>query len=1405
MPDYSKLAKGLTSTLKASSKAGVARMAPGGLMKLGKRLMSGADDTMPAVKGGTRKFGDGRGGLNIIKEPNGNWLTNSAGSVENALQPLKRNQSPTAEEKAFSAWLKALHERKPPSEQRERSIRAVQEDIDAGARNEALNNWVERNLTNYVKKQMGTADDPVRKLAEEGVIHIPSDQVGVNRYNAGKARAAKGQPQLGKSEAAKAWEDSVDTLIYPARASEYTMPLTASEIRQGSKSLVDTNPWLTKVAPETSVNAAGYGIGKDLGFDHIMDVLRADITAGRIRPEQLNKVSMEQAVRRTHEFDQDMAKQMREAQIKATEGMPTHKEYPEGYKWVELAQPKDLPKGWTQEASGAYIGPTGERTIVNPSRQSLEDALKYEGQTMGHCVGSYCDEVAGGQSRIYSLRDAKGEPHVTIETSQRQPKTVYTIGSDNYSRLAPDIKKANPNISSEDLNALVLEAFNKEVASGPPAIKQIKGKQNAAPNTEYLPFVQDFVKSGKWSDVGDLQNTGLRRSSDALNQLEKTTLQSKGHEIGDYLSHKEIENLQNTFKQTEIDRELARKAKMSKPFTEDDIKGDWTPEGMAEGGAIHMQVGGLSALAKLGKAGTTLSKAEMAGLRARGMGVPGIDFADPLNPKDIMRMSEALGAAGSEGKTLNLTQADRSRVFGPNKGGTGFSGLQLTSEPHQQAGTTWGVGKPSHVTRMTNANTPETVWSTFIGSPTQHMSNPVTVERMYEAHKNAGPSADLIEKMNKQLNSVVNPKTKKPIFPDGIDISDPASLNKAQTFDQRKAIAQAMTIGGEKKGEKATQEAFKIIKEETDPLLTEAPTYAVGNRLFTIDKDTGIYRPDLNKAFPEQTTGTDFGLIFDPAPVEHAAPDFVKKFEGRLNKHGNPQAMGHKDLTATTPKQFISEEYLTNLQKEGYQDGGSVNQSFSQRLSSAIEKHMAGGGVVNMSDTTPDNTDSGNIIPVSFYAKGGQAKMSLRNLKPRHYAEAGYVDPLGAPDYQSGPENQRLMELAGGMIRDQAGKEGAVLSTPQGRRDIALKVASHMPGLGMGGDLMALADWVQTLIPGMYTEKPTLVMESDKKPPAPYRDTRELQRIPKFKMQETSGLPTSEKFQEKFKERGWQGENEAPVTEFIGTLFTGNPSNIPKAARGLEGGLNSATAAARRPFTPAVNTVEAVSPDLAKFKPSEFQEYATKQMIGEGSAMPMSTMGGRKTSQRSGQGMYLNEAGELEMNPMLGISMPRAGNLATNKALRADMATAGQELGQEAMAAHRFLPMATNNIKDASAMMIKGPNGRPLTNQEVIAMGKELPGMIATHSPANGGLFVAPFGMTKGQVPQEFLTAQAAARRVLGKDAKIQFGKADEKKDLMYMPREDYTKEGGRGTSQGVQDVRKSLKRMDQNFPSSRN
>jgi hypothetical protein len=207
------------------------------------------------------------------------------------------------------------------------------------------------------------------------------------------------------------------------------------------------------------------------------------------------------------------------------------------------------------------------------------------------------------------------------------------------------------------------------------------------------------------------------------------------------------------------------------------------------------------------------------------------------------------------------------------------------------------------------------------------MSNPVTVERIFKEHQKGNAPVDLIERMNQRLNDAVHPKTGKLVFPNGIDVSSPSALSSAQTFDQRKLLAETLAgkgVGGPKKGGSVV-DAAKIIREETDPLLMGSPTYSVGPRLWTIDKDVGIYRPDLNAAFPYQVTGTDLGMVFEPTPIEIAALDFVSRFEGRKNKSGKLQPMGHKDLTATTPKQFVSDKYLTFLQKEGYADGGPVS------------------------------------------------------------------------------------------------------------------------------------------------------------------------------------------------------------------------------------------------------------------------------------------------------------------------------------------------------------------------------------------------------------------------------------------------------------------------------------------------
>jgi hypothetical protein len=71
---------------------------------------------------------------------------------------------------------------------------------------------------------------------------------------------------------------------------------------------------------------------------------------------------------------------------------------------------------------------------------------------MQHCVGSYAKEAQAGRTTIYSLRDPKGHPHVTIEIKNNR-------------------------------------------------IQQIKGKQNDKPAEKYQPYVEEFKE---WLSENDI-------------------------------------------------------------------------------------------------------------------------------------------------------------------------------------------------------------------------------------------------------------------------------------------------------------------------------------------------------------------------------------------------------------------------------------------------------------------------------------------------------------------------------------------------------------------------------------------------------------------------------------------------------------------------------------------------------------------------------------------------------------------------------------------------------------------------------------------------------------------------------------------------------------------------------------
>ena len=243
--------------------------------------------------------------------------------------------------------------------------------------------------------------------------------------------------------------------------------------------------------------------------------------------------------------------------------------------------------------------------------QSLEDALKYEGDTMGHCVGGYCPDVLEGRSRIFSLRDAKGEPHVTIETEP--PSQPYPVSGEAFAMLPQETKaqygqyvrewrQRNPdiqNLTDEHTTQALKEAG---VPPQPDDIIQIKGKGNARPISKYDPFTQDFVKSGNWGKVGDLHNTGLVDTTTTTANMEAKKL---GLNIPRFLSKEESEALRDHFYAHQWEPEtnpqvpeiLKKYQDQTQPIkhSEDQISVvpksiDPNPEGYAKGGRVKHKI-----------------------------------------------------------------------------------------------------------------------------------------------------------------------------------------------------------------------------------------------------------------------------------------------------------------------------------------------------------------------------------------------------------------------------------------------------------------------------------------------------------------------------------------------------------------------------------------------------------------------------------------------------------------------------------------------------------------------------------------------------------------------------------------------------------------------------------------------
>jgi len=406
----------------------------------------------------------------VVKNGGGNWLPpESTGSVEKFLSPLKGlTDQALADELGLPAGTTTPH----------------------------ISNWVDKRLNPYIKNQMGTPKDPVRLMAEDkvlengqvipGVLHVPSESLGLPSASMGSKRVKQGFPSegFGKSQRAKDWEDASDYVI-------------KTETAEGT---VYAPEWAKTLKPDALVNRIGsYDYPSSLGFDHLVDELR-NATGGdttlpqqlRINPAKLERMTVPEAVERVAKINEWRFEQAGKIAVENVAKLPE-------------AMPSTNPKfTW--------------RNLNNPEDAALsEGAHKAVGKDMGICIGGsdYIGRAAKGEADHFTLFDDKGHPHVAIET--RPGKKTYPYGSSTSAAEQEAVfKDALSNLGITEMNAKTEPAINTEMSRiieerfpptyGPPNIIQVKGKANEIKvNPKYQEQLKEFLNSRPF---GNVQETG---------------------------------------------------------------------------------------------------------------------------------------------------------------------------------------------------------------------------------------------------------------------------------------------------------------------------------------------------------------------------------------------------------------------------------------------------------------------------------------------------------------------------------------------------------------------------------------------------------------------------------------------------------------------------------------------------------------------------------------------------------------------------------------------------------------------------------------------------------------------------------------------------------------------------------
>jgi hypothetical protein len=542
--------------------------------------------------------------LHAVKPKGGNWAPSRSGqdSVTRALQPLRKQSGELAG---------------PLS----------QED-------EALNRWLDKKLTPYVRNEMGTPDDPIRIAHEQGYSHSPAirgmeeNAVGAwlpqrtadLRHAAGfpdegfanlkHAEAGYPQENLLNTRKAEEWETLSDAEIDFNLAGNYQEDLqslrdksvrnksgyTPVSLQDSILELAEKNPWIEKLSPETPLYKirGPQQFSQGLGFNHLMDELRASISPNselpahlRLTPETLNKVSVADAVKRVSEINDWRALEAAKAeQAGMLENLNSN---------ARLADPT-AQLSFVEKPGMTWVDIP---EVVNAKGTKLCTDI---GKAGGWCTMNRdtAKEYGSGYNRLVALLDAEGRPHAQamITESSTSP---YILWYQQNPHRSPENnafmdwveQRARAGGSKKSSDQLYLE-WAKETGRQIPHqesfdIEELKPPGNTfssdrAKNYEkrdpdYQKKVSEsvikFLNSGEWGNVNDLHHYGITDVRDKNSWLR--VLQRVSPE-------RDIEKAMDNFSSV-----LSSNPDLPRFMTDKDIAqllGAPLAEGYAEGGAV---------------------------------------------------------------------------------------------------------------------------------------------------------------------------------------------------------------------------------------------------------------------------------------------------------------------------------------------------------------------------------------------------------------------------------------------------------------------------------------------------------------------------------------------------------------------------------------------------------------------------------------------------------------------------------------------------------------------------------------------------------------------------------------------------------------------------------------------------